>query len=53
VRYVKIPGANHFNGIAPASELLAKAILADTGPAPAFDAITGDAIRTAMKAPPP
>ena len=49
VRFITIGGANHFNGLGPGSELLAKAILADTGPSPAFDGITGDAIRAAMK----
>lgn len=50
VRFVEIPGATHFDGLAAGSELLAKAILADTGPTAAFDAITGDAIAAAMKA---
>ena len=53
VRFVTIPDATHFTGIAPGTELLAKAVLADTGPTPAFDAITGDAIQAAMKAPAP
>ena len=53
VRFVTIPDATHFTCIAPGTELLAKAVLADTGPTPAFDSITGDAIQAAMKAPAP
>jgi pimeloyl-ACP methyl ester carboxylesterase len=51
IRYVTIPGATHFNGLAPGCELVAKAILADTGAKPAFDSITGDAIHAAMATP--
>lgn len=50
VTFVTIPRANHFEGLGPGCELIAKAILADTGEKPAID-ITADAIVAAMKAP--
>ncbi|HMI93509.1 MAG TPA: alpha/beta fold hydrolase [Polyangiales bacterium] len=50
VRFLAIAGGDHFNVLAPGTELVAKAILADRGPAPAFDAITADAIQSALKA---
>jgi dipeptidyl aminopeptidase/acylaminoacyl peptidase len=49
VIFVTIPEATHFNCLGPGTELIAKAILADTGPKPAFAGITSDAIRTAMQ----
>lgn len=51
IRYVVVPGATHFTDLGPGSELIAKAILADTGPKRAFDSITGDAIKAAIASP--
>lgn len=44
IQFVEVPGGTHFTVLAPGCEVLAKAILADTGKTPSFD-VTGDAIR--------
>ncbi len=37
VHFATIPNANHFNTLAPTTEMIAAKILADTGPSPKFD----------------
>jgi hypothetical protein len=48
--FLTIPGATHFNDLAAGCDVIAKAILADTGDTPAIR-ITVDAIQAAMRAP--
>jgi acetyl esterase/lipase len=49
ITYLTIPDADHFNTLAPGIDVVAKAILADTGEKPAIH-ITADAIQAAMRA---
>ena len=48
VHYFEIPAADHFSILRPLSELLAKAMLADTGPTPKIT-ITDAMLQAAMK----
>ncbi|MCF7787247.1 MAG: DUF4190 domain-containing protein [Prosthecobacter sp.] len=48
VRFFEIPAADHFSILRPLSELLAKAMLADTGPTPKLT-ITDSMLQAAMK----
>jgi dipeptidyl aminopeptidase/acylaminoacyl peptidase len=48
VSFLTIPNADHFDALAPACDVVAKAILADTGDKPAIH-ITADAIAAAMR----
>jgi len=52
IHFVEVAGGTHFTTLRPGSEVIVKAILADTGPRPSLD-ITADAITLAMKTPPP
>jgi acetyl esterase/lipase len=47
VQFVEVSGGTHFTVIAPGCEVIAKAILADTGKTPSLD-VTGEAIRKRM-----
>ncbi len=47
VQFLIVPGATHFSVLAPASELIAAAILTDSGPTPHFN-LTTDAIAHAV-----
>ena len=49
ITFLTIPGADHFTVLGPGNDVVAKAILADTGPKPAIH-LTADAIAAAMKA---
>jgi hypothetical protein len=49
ITYLTIPDADHFSPLAPGIDVVAKAILADTGDKPAIR-ITADAIQAAMHA---
>lgn len=48
VSFLSIPNADHFNALAPGCDVVAKAILADTGDKPALH-LTADAIAAAMR----
>jgi dipeptidyl aminopeptidase/acylaminoacyl peptidase len=47
LRFVVVPGADHFSVLAPGSEVVARAILADTDPTPRLD-VTVDGIMHAL-----
>jgi len=51
IHFVEVPSGNHFTTLAPGCDVIAKAILADTGPKPALE-ITSAAITAAMHTPP-
>jgi acetyl esterase/lipase len=50
VRFIKVPGGTHFTVLGPGCEVIAEAILIDTGEKPTLD-ITADAIARAMQEP--
>ena len=50
IHFVEVAGGTHFTTLAPGCDVIAKAILADSGPKPALD-ITAAAITAAMNAP--
>jgi acetyl esterase/lipase len=49
ITFLTIPGADHFKALGPGNDVIAKAILADTGDRPAIK-LTVEAIQAAMKA---
>lgn len=49
ITFLTIPGADHFSALAPGNDVIARAILADTGDKPAIH-LTADTIAAAMKA---
>ena len=51
IHFVEVDVGTHFTTLAPGCDVIAKAILADTGPRPALN-ITAEAIERAMTAPP-
>lgn len=48
ITFLTIPGATHFSGLGPGCDVVAKAILADTGARPAIN-VTVEAIQAAMR----